>query len=237
MIKGGKSFGVQIISDTLKLFTQKDKNKLLAIIIINTSLAILDLIGVVAIGLLGTLTLSGVSSTTPSSSIISILTLFSLDNLELTNQKIVGNKTQEIREFLSRNKGSVRIELNDIKAVLMSKGLQIPDTITLKPLLYCTKVNATENLFNEENNGFKSSPLSEDSKLIVYNNIGNYKVLKQIVQGDTLLLVKRRDSSNRVVFFERYYIDKLNHLKMQVLRISDTSYSLSYFNAKGICIA
>jgi len=165
------------------------------------------------------------------------LRAYSLDNLELTNQKIVGNKTLEIREFLSRNKGSVRIELNDIKAVLMSKGLQIPDTITLKPLLYYTKGNAPENLFNEENNGFKSTPLSEDSRLIVYNNIGNYKVLEQIVQGDTLLLVKRRDSSNNVLSFERYYIDKLNLLKMQVLRISDTSYSLRYFNAKGICIA
>ena len=165
------------------------------------------------------------------------LRAYSLDNLELTNQKIVGNKTQEIREFLSRNHGQVRIELDEIKAVLLGKGAQIQDTITLKPLLYYTKGNATENLYKEEINGFKSTPLSEDAKLIVYNNIGNYKVLKQIVQGDTLLLVKRRDSANSVLSFERFYIDKLNHLKMQVLRISDTSYSLRYFNAKGICIA
>ena len=161
------------------------------------------------------------------------LRAYSLDNLELVNLKILGNKTIEIREFLSRNQGQVRIELDEIKAVLLGKGTQIQDTITLKPLLYYTKTN----LSNEENNAFKSSPLSENSNLIVYNNIGDYKVLKQIVQGDTLFLVKRKDSADQVLSFERYYLDKLNLLKMQVLRISDTSYSLRYFNAKGICIA
>ena len=163
------------------------------------------------------------------------LRAYSLDNLELTNQKILGNKTEEIRVFLSRNKGQVRIELDEIKAVLQGKGAQIQDTITLKPLLYFTK--SKTNFSNEENMGVNGSPLNENSNLIVYNNIGNYKVLKQIVQGDTLLLVKRRDSANSVLSFERFYIDKLNHLKMQVLRISDTSYSLRYFNAKGICVA
>lgn len=165
------------------------------------------------------------------------LRAFSKDNLELLNQKVQGNKTQEIREFLSRNKGFVRIELDEIKSVLVGGGFLNQDTLTLKPLLYYTKVNANENLYNEENNDFKSSPFGVDSRLIVYNNIGNYKVLKQIVKGDTLFLLKRRDSANVVLSFERYHIDKLNRLKMKVDRISDTSYALRYFNSKGICVA
>jgi ABC-type multidrug transport system fused ATPase/permease subunit len=84
--KHRRDLGAQTISDTLKLFTDKDKKKLFAIVVINTSLAILDLIGVIAIGLLGTLTLSGVSSTTPSSSITSILDILHLGDLEFQIQ-------------------------------------------------------------------------------------------------------------------------------------------------------
>ena len=67
---------------TLRLFSKNDKRKLIHITLINTALALLDLIGVAFIGILGALTISGVSSKSPSPTIVKLLDALGLTNFQ-----------------------------------------------------------------------------------------------------------------------------------------------------------
>jgi ABC-type multidrug transport system fused ATPase/permease subunit len=69
----------------MNLFSKNDKKKLVQITLINTALALLDLIGVAFIGVLGALTISGVSSKSPSPSILKIIDALGLSNFQFQN--------------------------------------------------------------------------------------------------------------------------------------------------------
>ena len=79
----------KIIKSSMGLIHLKDQRKLLIVTIVQVCLTILDLIGVALIGVIGALTVSGVSWRGPSNRITNLLSLIGLDNLELKNQVII----------------------------------------------------------------------------------------------------------------------------------------------------
>ena len=58
---------------SIGILNKSDKTKLKVITLIQISLGVLDLLGVLAVGLLGTLSVSGIQSRNPSGSISNIL--------------------------------------------------------------------------------------------------------------------------------------------------------------------
>ena len=65
-----KKLELSLFYKSYLIFSKKDQRKLIIIAILNSFLALLDLLGIVLIGIIGALTISGISSSTPSASII-----------------------------------------------------------------------------------------------------------------------------------------------------------------------
>ena len=127
----------------------KDRKKLTYITVIQISLGVLDLLGVLAVGLLGTLSVTGVQSRDPSSRVYKILEMLGISNLSIQAQAsiigltavflLVGRTiisifvTRRILYFMSR-RGAV------ISANLISKLLA-------QPLLIIQRWSTQESLF------------------------------------------------------------------------------------------
>ena len=78
-------------SRALKILSSSDRRKLVAITAIQVFLGIMDLFGVLAIGLLGTLSISGIQASEPSNKVSSILKIFGLSNSNFQTQiSIIG---------------------------------------------------------------------------------------------------------------------------------------------------
>ena len=71
------------------MLARSDRRKLIIITIIQVFLGMLDLLGVLAIGLLGTLSISGIQSREPGNRVYSVLSLLGLANSSFQNQAIV----------------------------------------------------------------------------------------------------------------------------------------------------
>jgi hypothetical protein len=63
-----------------------DKRKLIAITVIQVLLGVMDLLGVLAVGLLGTLSITGIQSKAPGDRVSSVLTLLNLSNYSFQAQ-------------------------------------------------------------------------------------------------------------------------------------------------------
>jgi ABC-type multidrug transport system fused ATPase/permease subunit len=63
-----------------------DKRKLIAITVIQVLLGVMDLLGVLAVGLLGTLSITGIQSKAPGDRVSSVLTLLNLSNYSFQTQ-------------------------------------------------------------------------------------------------------------------------------------------------------
>lgn len=74
------------IRQIIKLLSPRDRKKILAITAFQTSLGVLDLLGIAAMGVLGALTISGVSGTAPGDRVSKALKFVNLDNLPLQTQ-------------------------------------------------------------------------------------------------------------------------------------------------------
>jgi ABC-type multidrug transport system fused ATPase/permease subunit len=119
----------------VSILSISDKRKLVIVIFIQVFLGMLDLLGVLAIGLLGTLSISGIQSREPGNRVNTVLALLRLDELSFQSQAIaisvvavlllVGRTifsilfTRRILYFLSRRSAS-------ISAVLISRFLAQP---------------------------------------------------------------------------------------------------------------
>lgn len=107
----------------INMLAKSDRRKLVFITIIQVFLGMLDLLGVLAIGLLGTLSISGIQSREPGNRVYSVLSLLGLANSSFQNQAIaisavailllVGRTifsilfTRRILYFLSRRSASI----------------------------------------------------------------------------------------------------------------------------------
>ena len=73
----------------INMLSKTDKRKLIAITIIQVLLGLMDLFGVLAIGLLGTLSITGIQSKAPSGRVNSVLNLLGISSLSFQNQAVV----------------------------------------------------------------------------------------------------------------------------------------------------
>ena len=137
------------ISKSLMVLSKQDRHKIFAVILLQTFMGILDLLGVLAIGLLGALSITGLQSQKPISQITSILNFLDIANLTFQLQVsllatsavllLVGRTivsiffTRKILHFLSR-RGAL------ISSKLISQLLS-------QPLLTIQKSTSQEILF------------------------------------------------------------------------------------------
>ena len=83
------SFKSSIIFKALNLLTSRDKSKLGLIIMAQIVLALLDLIGVALVGIIGSLSITGIQSNKPGDRVTRFLELVSLNNYILREQIII----------------------------------------------------------------------------------------------------------------------------------------------------
>jgi len=81
-------FSKTILIRSLALFPKSDRKKILLIAIIQIFLGLLDLLGVLMIGVIGALAISGIGSQQLGSGISSILSFLGLDNVSLQTQAL-----------------------------------------------------------------------------------------------------------------------------------------------------
>jgi ABC-type multidrug transport system fused ATPase/permease subunit len=74
---------------TFNLLSRKQRNRLRFLTVTQSALSLLDLLGVVLLGVLGSLTISGVQSRNPSSQVGSVLRLLGIEDLDFQKQSIV----------------------------------------------------------------------------------------------------------------------------------------------------
>jgi ABC-type bacteriocin/lantibiotic exporter with double-glycine peptidase domain len=80
---------VASLKQCLRLLTFQDKKRLIQILIIQTLMSFLDLIGVALIGLLGTLAITGVQSKTPVGKVNEVLNFLGLQNFTFQQQAAI----------------------------------------------------------------------------------------------------------------------------------------------------
>ena len=74
---------------TFNLLSRKQRNRLRFLTVTQSALSLLDLFGVVLLGVLGSLTISGVQSRNPSNQVGSVLRLLGIEDLNFQKQSIV----------------------------------------------------------------------------------------------------------------------------------------------------
>jgi len=73
---------------SINMLSKTDRSKMLIVTIIQIFLGVVDLLGVLAVGLLGTLSISGIQSREPGNRVSSVLSLLGLSSLSFQNQAI-----------------------------------------------------------------------------------------------------------------------------------------------------
>lgn len=138
-----------VVIRSLSLLESRDRKKVGLVVIIQVLLGVLDLAGVALLGILGALTVSGVSSQTPGNRVSNILTSLGLSDLTFQNQvallgalaglMLIGRTllsiffTKRILLFLSRRGAAVSSEL--VERILSQPILEI-QKITTQETLY-----------------------------------------------------------------------------------------------------
>jgi ABC-type multidrug transport system fused ATPase/permease subunit len=82
-------FNRSLISRSLKILSPSDKGKILAVILIQISFGLLDLVGVALFGILGALAVTGVQSKTPGNRVSAVLNFLQLQDQSLQHQATV----------------------------------------------------------------------------------------------------------------------------------------------------
>lgn len=96
---------------TYGMLTVRQRRKYIVLTFTQSALSILDLVGVVLLGVLGSLTISGVQSRNPTAQVGQVLSFFRIQNLEFQNQAI----------FLGILSASLLISKTILSAVLSRK--------------------------------------------------------------------------------------------------------------------
>ncbi len=82
----GQSLKESGLAKCFSLLSERDQKLVLIVILLNVFLGFLDLLGVVAIGVLGTLTVFGIGSRAPGDRVSFLLETLSLENLSFQQQ-------------------------------------------------------------------------------------------------------------------------------------------------------
>ena len=133
----------------MRVLSRKDQQKLLAVTLVQISLGALDLLGVLAIGLLGTLSVSGVQSATPGDRVSAVLRFLHIESASFQTQAsilgctaiflLVGRTvlsvlfTRKILFFLSRRGAKISTNLT---SRLLSQQLLIVQSRTIQETLF-----------------------------------------------------------------------------------------------------
>lgn len=141
------------IGRSVQVLSPTDQRKIIAIAILQICLGALDLLGVLAIGLLGALSVTGLQSQTPSSRVASVLRLLHISELSFQTQAVlvgsgavvllVGRTvlsiifTRRILFFLSRR--GAKISANLIARLLSQSLLTIQSRTTQDTLFSVTR--------------------------------------------------------------------------------------------------
>ncbi len=136
--------GESTIWKSAHLLPKRDRQKVVAVIILQISFGLLDLLGIAIIGMLGALTINGVQSQQPGNRVSAVLSFLNIENLSFQNQVfilgvaaaiILIGKTifsiiflRKITFFLSRRAAVISA---DLVSRLFSKSLL---TIQSKPM-------------------------------------------------------------------------------------------------------
>ena len=73
----------------IQVLSPKDQRKVLAVLVLQVCVGILDLLGVIAIGLLGALSVTGLQSQLPGNQVSSVLNFLQLSNASFQNQALI----------------------------------------------------------------------------------------------------------------------------------------------------
>ena len=139
----------RVIRDAFSVLTNKDKKKLFFITILQSLLGILDLIGVLLVGVISVISLNGIRSLPPGSNVRTLLVSFGLDNFSFQKQVAILGAISAVL-LVSRTLLSVifaRKILNYLstKAALLSS--ELISKLLSKDLLTIHKRSAQENLY------------------------------------------------------------------------------------------
>jgi ABC-type multidrug transport system fused ATPase/permease subunit len=83
------SIGNESITTMLKLLSSRDRRKLIIVVLINIILAILDLLGVLLIGVLGSLSINGIASGQVGNRVSAVLRLLGINDSSYESQAII----------------------------------------------------------------------------------------------------------------------------------------------------
>ena len=137
--------------DCISVFSPQDRKKIFGVIILQTFLGALDLIGVALIGVIGALAVTGIQSATPGNRVSQVLELLRLDGYTLQTQTailaiattciLIGRTlfsvffTRKILFFIGRR--SAVISGNLIRRLLLQDNLQV-NSRTIQETIYAT---------------------------------------------------------------------------------------------------
>lgn len=135
------------------MLSPKDQRKVLAVLVLQVCIGVLDLLGVIAIGLLGALSVTGLQSQAPGNQVSSVLNFLQLSSTSLQNQALilgigavallVGRTvisiffTRRILFFLS-NRGA-RISANLVSRLLSQSLIKIQSRTSQETLFAVTR--------------------------------------------------------------------------------------------------
>lgn len=208
-----------------RVLSVKDRKKIVLVVLIQIALSILDIVGVIVIGLLGSLTISGIGSNQPGDRVSAFLNFLNLENLTLQKQVavlgtissvILISKTltsvyfsRKILFFLSRRSA-------EISSILVSKLLG-QDLLTIQKKSLQETMHAVTYGVNTVTVGVLGAAVSlvADASLL-------------IILGASLFIVDTLVAISSLVMFSSiaYFLYRFMHIRVQRLGQKQTFFTV-----------
>lgn len=212
------------------LFSKRDKLKILFVIVLQASLGFLDLIGVVLIGIVGSLTVSGIQSGTPGTRVSDTLKFIGISEYKFQNQVAILGSIACIL-LISRTIFSVIITRRTLR-FLSRKGAEISSELTRKllslPLLEIQTSSRQESLY----------AVTRGAQVITLNVIANWVIVASdlsllIIMGFGLIYINALSAIATIVFFGllSFAIYKLSNSRAHKLGIKTSSIAIEINNS------
>jgi ABC-type multidrug transport system fused ATPase/permease subunit len=212
------------------LFNKRDKLKIFLVIILQASLGFLDLIGVVLIGIIGSLTVSGIQSGAPGDRVSNTLEFIGISEFKFQNQvAILGSLACFL--LISRTILSVIITRKALR-FLSRKGAEISSVLTHKllaqPLLDIQTSSRQESLY----------AVTRGAQVITLNVISNWLIVASdlsllIIMAVGLIYINASSAIATIVFFGllSFAIYKLSNSRAHKLGIKTSSIAIEINNS------
>jgi ABC-type multidrug transport system fused ATPase/permease subunit len=212
------------------LFNKRDKLRILFVIVLQASLGFLDLIGVVLIGIIGSLTVSGIQSGTPGTRVSNTLKFIGISEYKFQNQVAILGVMACIL-LISRTIFSVIITRKTLR-FLSRKGAEISSDLTRKllslPLLDIQTSSRQESLY----------AVTHGAQVITLNVIANWVIVASdlsllIIMGFGLIYINALSAIATIVFFGflSFAIYKLSNSRAHKLGIKTSSIAIEINNS------